>query len=165
MFKEGDLVTYSTHGICKIVDICTKTYSGITRNYYVLHPIGDSNLTIQCPTDNKQNVMQEMMDEGEAEEILESFKQPGMNWIEKPNDRKRYYSDMLKTGNRETIAKIVNTLMRKKRKVENDGKKLAEADRKMLCSIQNILFKELAFSLNTSFETIDKQVNKLIKLN
>lgn len=165
MFKEGDLVIYSTHGICKIVDICTKTYSGITRTYYVLHPIEDSNLTIQCPTDNKQNVMQEMMNEGEAEEILESFKNPEINWIEKPNDRKRYFADMIKTGNREIIAKIVNTLLRKKWKVENNGKKLAEADNRVLCSIQNILFKELAYSLNTSFETINKKVNKLINQN
>lgn len=165
MFKKGDLVTYSTHGMCKIVDICMKTYAGIDKTYYILRPIEDNNLTIQCPTDNKQTVMLEMMDEGEAEEILESFKRPGINWIDKPNDRKRYYSDMIKTGNREMIAKIVNTLLRKKSKVENNGKKLAEADRKMLSSIQKILFKELAFSLNTSFETIDKQVNKLIKQN
>ncbi|MEC1526197.1 CarD family transcriptional regulator, partial [Neobacillus niacini] len=39
MYHIGDLVIYSAHGICKINDICNKTVSGITRSYYVLHPM------------------------------------------------------------------------------------------------------------------------------
>ncbi|MDQ6596090.1 CarD family transcriptional regulator [Bacillus salipaludis] len=39
MFNIGDLIIYSGHGICRVDDICEKTVSGITRTYYVLHPM------------------------------------------------------------------------------------------------------------------------------
>lgn len=165
MFNVGDLVTYSAHGICRIDDICAMTYSGVTRTYYVMHPIEDNQLTIQCPTDNKQAVMLEMMNQDEAEEILNSFKLPGIGWVEKVSDRKRMYNDLIKSGNRKDIAKVLNTLMRRKSKVESNGKKLGEADRRILSFVQSTLFKELAFSLNSTFEKVERKVKNLIQQN
>lgn len=165
MYNVGDLIIYSSHGICRIDDICEKTYSGITRTYYVILPIEDSKLTINTPVDSVHNFMHKMTDRNEAEEILESFKQPGIEWIEKSHDRTRTYSDILKTGDRKSISKIANTLMRKKQEVESNGKKQGEADRSLLMLIQNILFKELAISLDTTTEAIVEEVSRLINHN
>jgi CarD family transcriptional regulator len=163
MFNVGDLVIYSAHGICRIDDICEKTYSGVTKTYYVMHPIEDNQLIINYPTDNNQVVMKEMMDKNEAEEILETFKSPGIGWIERTQDRTKMYSSIIKTGNRKDIAGIVNTLLRKKSIADSNGKKFGDADRRLLLSIQNILFKELAFSLNTTYEAIDRKVIRSLK--
>ncbi|WP_019244457.1 MULTISPECIES: CarD family transcriptional regulator [Bacillus] len=165
MYNIGDLVIYSTHGICRIDDICKKTYSGITRTYYVLHPIEDHSLTINTPVDNKNlGIMQGIINRNEAEEILQSFKLPGISWIEKSHDRNKIYTDIIKTGTSKEISKVINTLMRKKAEDESNGKKLAESDKQILILTQNILFKELSIALNTTFEAIAQEVHKILNI-
>jgi CarD family transcriptional regulator len=165
MFNIGELVVYSVHGICHIDDICEKAYLGVTKKYYVLHPLQDSKLTISTLVDNDKVTMLELIDKEEAEEIIESFKLPGISWIELNNQRNQLYYETVKTGNRKEISKIVNTLMRKKNEVEINGKKLSDPDNKLLTFAQNILFAELAFSLNTTFEAIYEKTNKLTNEN
>lgn len=163
MFNIGDLVIYSGHGICKVDDICDKSIAGVTKKYYVLHPLeNNQQLTISTPVDNEKTVIQKLMNKVEAEEILESFKQDGIEWIEKPQERGRTYSNIVNTGNRMDIAKITNTLLKKKQEVEKDGRKFYEHDSKLLLSIQNILFKELSLALDTTTEKISKKVYSMI---
>ena len=57
MFTIGDTIIYSVHGLCQIDDICEKTYSDVTRNYYVLHPLSQTNLTISVPVDSDKVIM------------------------------------------------------------------------------------------------------------
>ena len=165
MFQVGDLIIYSLHGICHIDEICEKTILGVTRKYYILHPLEDPQLIISTPVNNDQGVMLGMMNQDEAEEILESFKLPGIQWIEKVHDRSKAYSGIIKTGDRIEISKIVNTLMRKKVESERNGKKLGEIDRKLLEPVQKIMFTELAFSLNSTFDSIFQEVSRLISLD
>jgi CarD family transcriptional regulator len=91
MFNIGDLIIYSVHGICCIDDICEKTFMGVTRDYYILHPIQDSKLTISTPVENNKVIMLEIIDRNEAEEIIESFKLTGISWIEISSNRAETY--------------------------------------------------------------------------
>ncbi|WP_242222200.1 CarD family transcriptional regulator [Bacillus cereus group sp. BfR-BA-01380] len=163
MFTIGDLIIYSTHGICRVDDICEKTVSGITRPYYVLHPMENNHqLTISTPVNNDKVVMLALIHQEEANEILESFRYPGIKWDDNHNIRFKLYSDIINTGDRKKIALVINTLMRKKINAELHEKKLYEQDRKLLNTIQNILFKDLAISLNTTFEEINERIIRLI---
>ncbi|HHU63636.1 MAG TPA: CarD family transcriptional regulator [Clostridiales bacterium] len=162
MFNIGDLIVYSAHGICRIVDIQEKTYLGVTKKYYILHPLDDDNLKISIPVDSKKVVMLELLDKDEAQEILESFKLPGVEWIEADNQRYDTYLNMVKEGNRKEIARIANTLMRQKIKLENGGRKFHERDRRLLTSIQDTLFSELAYALNTTYEAIYDKIMSFI---
>ncbi|RFB17207.1 CarD family transcriptional regulator [Bacillus sp. HNG] len=163
MFKVGDLVVYSSLGICKINDICDETYYGRTRKYYILHPIEDNDLTIRNPVDNDRVLMLGIINRQDAEDMLESFKRTGIAWIEKGNERTKIYHEIVMSGNRKEIAGIVNTLMCRKYEVEMADKKLGEPDRRLLLHIQNILYKELAISLDTTFEKIANEVERNIK--
>lgn len=107
--------------------------------------------------------MLELIDKEEAIEILESFKNPGTPWLDKPTIRQSLYSDTINTGTRKEIANVVNTLMRKEIELKHLDRKLYEQDRKLLNSVQSILFKELAISLDTTYEKIDDWVVKAIK--
>ncbi|MEH7379465.1 CarD family transcriptional regulator [Bacillus sp. JJ1533] len=162
MFKVGDLVVYSSLGICKIKDICEETYSGVTRKYYILHPIEDHNLIIRNPVDNDKVLMVGIIDRQDAKDMLESFKRPGIAWIEKGNERTREYNEIVMSGDRKDIAGIVNTLMCRKYEVEMTDKKLGDPDRRLLLHIQQILYKELAIALDTTFEDIAKEVERTV---
>jgi CarD family transcriptional regulator len=163
MFSIGDLIIYSAHGICRIDDICEKTYMGDTKYYYDLHPIENCKLKISTPVDNEKVTMMDLIDRKEAEEILESFKLPGVKWIELGNERVQKYSDMVKHGERKEISMILNTLMRIKYKAEIRQKKFHEKDSRLLSRIQTILFMELAMSLNTTFDEINQRITNYIK--
>ncbi|MEW8995580.1 CarD family transcriptional regulator [Clostridium sp.] len=165
MFNVGELIIYSAHGICRIDDICEKTIGGKKRNYYKLHPVDDYSLSISVPVESDKVAMLQLVNKEEAEEILESFSQPGIEWIEANTERNQVYSNIVKTGDRKDISKIASTLMRQKRKIEVEGKKFHVQDNKLLTYIQNILFTELAFKLNTTFEAINRKVTKLINEN
>lgn len=165
MFNIGDLIIYSGQGICRIDEICEKTYLGSARSYYVLHPIENRDLEISIPVDNDKVMMLRLIDRDEAKNIMESFKLPGIDWIDKANQRVHIYSNIVKTGNRKEISKITNTLMRAKIEIENNGKKFDERDRKLLDFIQNILFAELALTLNTTFEDIYEKIHEIINEN
>jgi CarD family transcriptional regulator len=163
MFNIGDLIIYSAHGVCRIDDICEKTYMCDTKYYYDLHPIENCKLKISIPIDNDKVIMMDLIDNKEAEEIVESFKLPGVRWIEFGNERTQKYSDMVKSGDRKEISMIINTLMRMKHKAEMGEKKFHEKDSRLLNTIQNILFIELAMSLNTTFDAINEKITNFIK--
>ncbi|WP_010093549.1 CarD family transcriptional regulator [Ornithinibacillus scapharcae] len=162
MFNIGELVVYSDHGVCKIDDICDKTYGGKTRKYYVLHPIEDTKLNINAPVDNPKVLILKMLDSKEAEEIMQSFSGPGIEWIEDVKLRNKEYNRLIQTGNRKDISDVLNALMRKKQETALDKKQLAEQDRKLLNKTKQILFEELAIALNTKSEDIETRVEDLL---
>lgn len=165
MYNVGDLVVYSSHGICRVDDICEKTLLGETKKYYELHPVEDDNLKISVPVDNDKVTMLELLNKEEAEEILESFKSAGAEWIELDNHRNEVYTKVLKSGDRMEIAKVANALIRNKIRVEAMGKKFHEKDRRILASIEGVLFEELAFALEISIKEVDKKIMSYIKEN
>lgn len=162
MFKVGDLIIYSTHGVCKIDDICERSYRDVTREYYILHPVDDPNLTISVPVDNEQVVMLNIMDKKEAKTILESFEEPGIEWIEDAKQRNRKYNSLINSGDRDEIVKIANTLMRKQKEAKVNKQRMYDQDQKMLEEIERIMFQELAASLDTTVERIIERINKVI---
>ena len=130
--------------------------------YYVLHPLENPKLIINIPIDSKQVVMQKVMKREEAEEILHCFQQPGIEWIEDARQRSKQYKSLVNTGDRKEIAKVAITLMRKNHEASKNKEKLYEHDRVLLANIKNIMFKELAVSLDTSYEEISKKVKHMI---
>lgn len=163
MYSVGDLIMYSSHGICEIDDITEKNFSNQTKTYYVLHPINNAQLVINVPIHSDKINLQDVVNKTTAQKIIDSFKQPGVDWIEKNNHRIHIYSEAIKHGDRYEIAKIVNTLMVKQHELQQFDKKLSSQDMKLLASIQNILFSELALSLETTSDDIYNRVVECLK--
>jgi CarD family transcriptional regulator len=164
MFHVGDLIIYSAHGVCQIDDICDKSFSGETRTYYVMHPLEDPKLTINIPTDRESITVLSLIDENDAGKILDSFgEESEIQWVENSNQRAQYFHQIINTGNRKDIIKLVNTLVRKKQEAEMNGKKFGQTDQKVLNSVQKILFVELAIALNTTVEAIEERVADMIQ--
>jgi CarD family transcriptional regulator len=163
MFNIGDLIIYSSHGVCHIEDICEKKYMNITKKYYVMHPLNDKKLVINIPVDSSKVKIEDIIERDEAEEILEFFKMKGLNWIDLKNQRIDIYSEIIKTGNRREISKIDNTMICRKYEMEVKGKTFSEKDNKLLSITQNILFTELAIVLDTTYEEICEKVMNSIR--
>src|SRR5699024_4507569 len=163
MLQIGDLTIYQEHGICRVKDISEKTYSKSTKTYYVLQPINnDHELTFNIPVENYKNLLSKLMNKEEAEKVLQSFHSDGVEWIDKPQKRTNSYTKVLNSGDRMEVAKVANTLLLKKRELEEDDKNFANNDQKLLANIEEILSKEIAIALDTTIEEVKKKVNSII---
>src|SRR5699024_12625309 len=87
------------------------------------------------------------MDRDEAVTVLESFK---LSTTETIDIRPNSYSKLVDSGDRIGIANTINNLMRKKREMAQNNKKLNRRDQDFLDMARGALFKELAISLDTS---------------
>lgn len=163
MFQVGDLVLLPAHGICEIDDVCDRTILGVTRKYYIMHPLEDIHLRISAPVDGDNVTALVTVSREQAENILESFRQPGVDWIDKSTLRNKEYLDLIKAGDRPTIARLVNTLLKRKYELEADNKKMSIQDIKLLEYAQSIVFTELALSLQTTVSDIAARVNRIIE--
>ena len=63
------------------------------------------------------------MQREEAEEILNCFQQPGIEWIEDNRQRSKQYKSLVNTGDRKEIAKVAITLMRKNHEASENKEK------------------------------------------
>ena len=61
MYNIGDVVIYSSHGLCSIEDICEQTFNDITKSYYVLQPLNEPQLIIRTPIDNSKNSLEMLL--------------------------------------------------------------------------------------------------------
>src|SRR5690625_1445156 len=162
MFNVGDLIIYSTHGLCKIDEISEKTFGDVTKLYYIMHPVTDANLTISIPVDSEQAVMLSILEKEDAKRLLQSFEEPGTEWIEDIKKRTKKYKSLIDKGDRKVISQVLNTLMRKEIEAKVKNIRMSDQDRKLLTYLQNIMFEELAASLDTSYEDISNKVTDII---
>ncbi|MEK4426749.1 CarD family transcriptional regulator [Solibacillus sp. FSL K6-1523] len=163
MYNVGDTVIYSSHGLCSIEEICEQTFSEITKNYYVLKPLNDPNLTIRTPVDNSNTQIRDIMKKEEAIKILHSFTSPGIEWVEQSTHRMRLHTEIIKTDDRQKQAHLLNTLLRKKMDYEALEKKFPMQEEKLLLTLQELIFSEFSIVLNKSSEEIYDEV--LAQLN
>ena len=113
-------------------------------------PLEDSRLKISVPVDSHK-VTCWILSRDEAEEIL------GVQAARHELDRDRYPEEPDNSDSQ--------YLKRKKHEAENKGKKLHKQDDKLLTLTQNVLFTELAMSLDTTFEKVDEMVSGMIQEN
>lgn len=154
MYKVGDVVIYSTHGLCSIEDICEQTFNDITKTYYVLQPLNEPQLIIRTPIDNSKKQLRDIIKKEEALKILHSFTSPGEEWIEQSTHRLRFYLEIIKSGNRQKQANLLNTLLRKKLEYSVTEKKFPNQEEKLLQSLQDNIFSEFSIALDKSSDEI-----------
>ncbi|MGE7696343.1 CarD family transcriptional regulator [Lysinibacillus sp. NPDC094177] len=158
MYNVGDVVIYTSHGLCSIEDICEQTFNDITKSYYVLQPLNAPQLTIRTPIDNSKKQLRDIIKEEEALSILHSFTSPGVEWIEQNTHRMRFHLEIIKSGNRQTQANLLNTLLRKKLEYSATEKKFPNQEEKLLQSLQDTIFSEFSVALNKSSDEIYEYV-------
>ncbi|CAM4462099.1 CarD family transcriptional regulator [Paenibacillus phoenicis] len=165
MFDKGDLISYSVHGVCRIDEVCVKSLAGVSKTYYELHPLSNETLKISIPVDRAPLQLQKLMGPEEAMALIDSFMAPGIPWIDNNHERHHNYSAIVKTGDREGIAKVANTLMRRKQWSEQNHKKLGNQDNQLLLGIQNTSFNEMAIVLKTTYDDVLQAVQEKVAVN
>lgn len=153
----GEIVLYSTTGICKVVDVVTRTFNREDKEYYVLAPVYDERSTCFVPVEydsSKIHIERILTKEG-AEELLRFAADASpKKWIANMNDRKQQYNEICRRGTREEKIRLIKTIYLHEQKQREQKKQLYACDERVLNSCKKQIYEELAYVLGKTVEEI-----------
>ncbi len=156
MFKIEETVLYGVNGICTITDIEEKKINKDIKKYYVLKPIYNKASTLFVPVDNEllTSKMKKILSKKEIYDLIESISDEDNDWIENEQERNKKYSEILKSGERREIMKMLRALHNHRIKLKDTGRKFHVADEKIMRAAEGILHEEFAYVLDIKRENV-----------
>lgn len=163
MFKTNDYFIYSSRGVCRVDDVCDKQVNDVKRKYYVFHPVADKGAKIMIPVDNKKTFMRATITPQEAKQIISYFDTSEMiPWNDNKKLRDKEFDVYIRQSDAQEVAKILKVLLFRKANSVSLNKKFADTDNRLLLSLQQLLFNELAVVLGVSSEKIAGYISEAV---
>lgn len=157
MFQVGDKIVHPMHGAGVVDSIVTKKVNGVVRDYYILNlPVGG--MLVMIPTENSDEIgVRPVMEPEQADRVIAAI--PSIQVDADPNWNRRYRENMarLKSGNLLEVARVVKSLI-----LREGERGLSTGERKMLHSAKQILISEIVLSESTSYEEVERRINKAL---
>lgn len=150
MFKVNDTVLYGNDGVCQINDIISRSFQDKMMEYYVLKPVYSESSTIYVPVENKELVakMKKILSVKEIHTLIHAVPNTESIWIQNDNVRKERYKEIIKSGDRLELMKLIRTLYLHQQDLKKSGKKFHATDDRFMKDAEKILYEEFAYVLN-----------------
>ncbi len=155
MFKIGDNIVYATVGVCKIADICKKTFEDKDISYYVLESLYFNNSTFFVPVENEK-LTSKMHPVAKYEELVAKLKEPLFDSVWTNNDvqRKEDFKKILSFGEYDEIICLIKSIETHKCELLTRGKKLHKADETAFKEALKIIYEQINIYKDISKEDI-----------
>ena len=142
--------------VCKIADIRNENFSDEEKLYYVLNPLSDLDATIYVPVNNPKSVskMRTVLSREEVYDLIHSMPEREIFTEENSKVRKELFSQIIKSGNREELMKLIKTVYYQKQKREKIGKKMWASDENALRKAEKMLYEEFAIVLGMKYDDV-----------
>lgn len=150
MFKANDTVLYGVDGVCRVEGVETRPCGRERFEYYVLKPVNNVSATTYIPIDNPALTrrMRRVLSAGEILEIIRSMPQEEPLWIENDLERRRVYAEIMQSGDRAQLMRVVKTLYLRREKLSGRKRKMHAEDEKFLKDAERTLYEEFAYVLD-----------------
>lgn len=167
MYKINDIVIYGNEGVCKITDLTTRSFSDKVIQYYVLKPVYNEHSVVYIPIDNEELVskMKSILSVEDIHELIRMIPSEEASWIENDNLRKEKYREILKSGDRKELLKMIRTLYLYQQELKKNGKKFHAADDKFFKDAEKVLYDEFAYVLEIEQEDVIPFICKQLEVN
>lgn len=156
MYNVNDEVMYSPYGICIILEIAVRDFSGEPMEYYILRPVGDSKNTFYVPTQNENltSQMRPVLTREEINELISVMPDDNEIYIDDSNRRRDEYQRILRDGDRHELVRLIKTLYLRRQDRKEQRKKLLSAEEHTLRNAENLLYDEFAYVLGIPREQV-----------
>ncbi len=156
-FKVGDKAVHPSHGVGEVAAVEERELGGRKSACYVLK-IVDSGLKVMVPTEAASRVgLRPVMKKREAQKILDILRAPEVAVDLQPwNRRFRAYTEMLKSGLPDEIAKVLRDMYRLK-----FDKDLSFGERRLLDQARSLLIQELALAKKVDPSNIEGEIQQI----
>ena len=149
-FKIGDLVIHCREGLAKISSI--SEVDG--RDFYLVISQRQGNETIYVPVDRADLIVRPLMNEKEADEILEYMRGISLEFNRNTKQRRDLYKKKLSSGDVYELSYLFRQYQLCKK--YPDEVKLGQVDIDMLSYATNNLLDEFALSYNVPREKVEE---------
>lgn len=149
MYSCGDRVLYGIHGVCEILALEDRKVDRKKIQYYVLEPVDQPGARFYVPTQNAAAVakLRMIMTPQQLDELLCSEEVRQDCWIVDENQRKQHYRELITSGDRSSLLRMVRTLHRHKQEQQEAGKKFHLSDENFLRDAERVLNSEFSMIL------------------
>ena len=155
-FEIGNTVTYGIHGVCVIDAIEEKEFMGKKADYYVLTPVNDTRFSVYVPCDSETLLarMKKVLSVKEIYELIRLMPTEEDIWIENSQERKKKYAQILASGDRQELVRLIKTLYERRENQKECKKKLHISDESFLRDAEKLLYDEFAHVLKITKEQV-----------
>ncbi len=149
MYKIGDFVVYGIHGVCRMIEIEERTVDRKVVSYYVLEPREQPGSRYLVPMHNQAALakLRPVLSKQELSELLRSEEVQAREWIDDENRRKQLYRELIVSGDRAALIRMVGALHRHKKEQAAAGRKFHLCDENFLRDAEKILNAEFSMVL------------------
>ena len=164
MFNVGDTIVYTTCGLCRIDRITKKVFLGEEKEFYVLKPLSDQRSTLQVQVDNPvTNIkLKTLLSRKEISDIISEIPNVKPYWIENENERKKVFSEIIRTGERIKILGVMISIIEHSKGLKDKGRKLHACDETYLNDAKKLISEEFSYVLEMSKEDIELYLKNII---
>ena len=165
MAEVNEIVRYGAQGICRIQQIEEKFIGASRRLYYVLKPVYHEDSTIFVPVDNpaRTGKMHRLLRAQEVLQLLSGLAGDDGLWVEDEAQRREAYEQILRSGDRVGMARLIRALSLQKVRLGAQRKKLHAAEEAILKEAERELNEEFAYVLGLSLEETPAFIRNLIE--
>ena len=165
MYQCGDMVLYGIHGVCKVVGLEVKTVDRKKIEYYVLEPLSQDGASYFVPAHNEAAVakLSPLMTKQELDALLHSCTDMTDTWISDENKRKQYYRELISSGDRAALLKMVHALDKHKQEQQSSGKKFHQCDENFMRDAVKLLDAEFSLVLNMEQSQVKEYIMGVLK--
>ena len=152
MYQNGDWVMYGIHGVCRVAGTEKQLVNRKRTQFLVLEPMTQSESRFYLPTENPTAMakLKAVLSKDELSELLASDAVRQDAWIQEENHRKQHYRELIGSGDRVAIMKMVSTLYRYKIAQAEAGRKFHQSDENFLRDAEKLLASEIALVMDFS---------------
>lgn len=165
MFQAGDWVLYGVHGVCKVMGFEKQLVNRKRTEYMVLEPRSQNESKFYLPTANPTAMakLQEVLTPEALQTLLTSDAIREDCWIRDENQRKQHYRDLIGSGDREALLRMVSCLYRYKDAQAAAGKKFHLCDENFLRDAEKLLISEISLVLDKTVEDARDYLRETLK--
>jgi len=165
VFKQGDQVVYGIHGVCKILNLEVRLIDSKNVEYYVLEPLDQPGARFFVPSQNPVAVakLRQILTKSELDALLLS-EDPTLDvWISDENSRKQCYRELITSGDRVALIRMIRSIHRHKALQQAAGKKLHLCDANFLQDAEKLLSSEFSIVLDIKPEDVGQYIQNAIE--
>ncbi len=159
MFAEGDYISHSASGVCRVAGITLMEVPGADRKkeYYILKPVYDRSATVYCPVETgKALKCRRIMTKEQAGALLDEISGLEQLTAQNPKELEERCRAAVQSENSAEWARAIKTLRQERDKRLSTGKRMTVIQERCLKLAEEKLCGELAVSLGMEREKVEE---------
>ena len=165
MYQIGDKVVYGVHGVCVVVDQEERVIDRKHLTYLALEPLSQDGSRYLVPTHNDAAMakLRRMLSKEELEALMDSEEVRSDGWVPDENQRKQTYRELISSGDRARLMRMVRTLYRHRAAQTAAGRKCHLCDENFLRDAEKLLTGEVSVVMGLENDAAKQYIRNKLK--